>query len=486
MPAYHRRFVDATVLPKSLSEADVELCFSLSAADVAALRQGFNAKHRLAAALQLVVLRATGRPLDKVSGVPRALMAGLTRSLDLQVPSIATLRALYTRRRTLFEHQAWAREASGLAPPDDRIFDELVRALKALSASAADLDELVVYAANWLFDRSCLLPSERSLRDMGRTAFADVQEAAVAAIKRDVSAGELRVALAAVRAKRRGRAGGTVFEWLKGGPGKPGQTTITELTEKIAHLKSLRVHTWNLEAISSSRMRAYARAIEARPPAQTAKLIDDTLLLELASFLRVKLLDLTDDLVYTAGRRFNDLKRQATSKVVGTQAKSAATLLERQEEIRTLVHAPGMTAEEKIDALKHLLPLADKKQPATRAALVREALVDDAVRVASLVNSLADLDVRGTGSQRSTIRTAPAGRQRTGPTGRRPRGCCSGRSWSTARRSRRSPSRMSMRSSGSLPRRPRVGADRDITSVGRRSGGRSRGRSARRRCGSRS
>lgn len=395
MPAYHRRFVGATMLPKTLGEADVALCFSLSAADVAALRQGFNAKHRLAVSLQLVVLRATGRPLDKVAGVPRALLAGLARSLELQAPSITTLRALYTRRRTLFEHQAWAREASGLGPADPRILDELARALKALSSSAADVDELVVGAANWLFDRSCLLPGERSLRDLARTAFADVQEAAVAAIKRDVSAAELRTALAAVRAKRRGRAGGTVFEWLKGGPGKPGQTTITELMEKIAYLKSLRVHTWNLEAISSSRMRAYSRTIEARPPAQTAKLIDDSLLLELACFLRVKLLDLTDDLVYTAGRRFNDLKRQATSRVVGTQAKSAATLLERQEEIRALVHAPGMTAEEKITALKHLLPLADKKQPATRAALVREALVDDTVRVSALVNSLADLDVRG-------------------------------------------------------------------------------------------
>jgi TnpA family transposase len=394
MPAYHRRYVGATVLPKTLSQADVELCFSLTAADVAAVRQAFTTKHRLAAGLQLVVLRATGRPLDKVAGVPKALLAGLARSLDVQALSIATLRALYTRRRTLFEHQAWARGASGSTPPEPAI-DDLARALKELSASAADVDELVECAANWLFDRHHLLPSERVLRDLARTAFADVQAAAIAALKRDVSPAELRAALAAVRAKRRGRAGGTVFEWLKGGPGKPGQTTISELTEKIAYLKSLRVDTWTLDAISSSRMRAYARAIEARPPAQTARLIDDTLLLELACFLRVKLLDLTDDLVYTAGRRFNDLKRQATSKVVGTQAKSAATLLERQEEIRTLVHAPGMTADEKIEALKRLLPLAETKHPATRAALVREALTDDTVRVSALVNSLTSLELRG-------------------------------------------------------------------------------------------
>jgi TnpA family transposase len=394
MPAYHRRFIGATVLPKTLSEGDVDLCFSLTAADVAALRQGFNTKHRLAAALQLVVLRATGRPLDKLVGVPRALLAGLARSLDAEAPTIATLRALYTRRRTLFEHQAWARSASGLTPPEPLI-DELSRALKELSTTAADIDELVTCAAHWLFDRQCLLPSERVLRDLARTAFADVQAAAIAAIKRDVSAGELRAALAAVRAKRRGRGGGTVFEWLKGGPGKPGQTTITELTEKIAYLKALRVDAWNLAAISSSRMRACARAIEARPPAQSAKLIDDSLVLELACFLRVKLLDLTDDLVYTAGRRFNDLKRQATSKVVSTQAKSAVSLLERQEEIRTLVHAPGITADEKIDTVKRLLPLSEKKPPTTRAALVRAVLTDDSIRVAALVNSLTGLAVRG-------------------------------------------------------------------------------------------
>jgi TnpA family transposase len=395
MPAYHRRFIGATVLPKTLSEADVELCFALSAADIAALRQRFNFKHRLAAALQLTVLRATGRTPDKVVGVPKALLAGLARALDLTAPSIATLRSLYTRRPTLFEHQAWARSACGLTEPGEAVLRELEQALKTLSASAADIDELVVDAGHWLFDRQCLLPSDRILRDLARAAFADVQASAIEAIKRDVSAAELRSALVAVRTKRRGRSGGTVFEWLKGGPGKPGQMTITELTEKIAYLRTLHVDTWNLDAISGNRMRAYARAIEARPPAQTAKLVDDTLLLELACFLRLKLLDLTDDLIYAAGRRFNDLKRQATSQVVGTQAKSAAALLQRQEDIRTLAHAPDMTADQKIETLKRLLPLDEKKPPGTRAALVREALVDDGVRVSALVTSLTDLDVCG-------------------------------------------------------------------------------------------
>ena len=109
MPSYHLRFVGMTTLPKSMSPMDVDEAFGLSVADVEAIRLKFRGG-RLAAAIQLVVTRATGRPLDKVTGIPRALLQSLCKALKVRDTEIASLRTLYQRTATRFEHQRWARE----------------------------------------------------------------------------------------------------------------------------------------------------------------------------------------------------------------------------------------------------------------------------------------------------------------------------------------------------------------------------------------
>lgn len=45
------------------------------------------------------------RPLNSVRAVPVALLRHLGQTLDFETPDLASLRALYTRGRTLFDHQ---------------------------------------------------------------------------------------------------------------------------------------------------------------------------------------------------------------------------------------------------------------------------------------------------------------------------------------------------------------------------------------------
>jgi hypothetical protein len=63
------------VLPKNLSARDVEESFGLSADDLLELKGGFRGNARIGAAYQLVVLRATGRSPDAMTGIPKALLA---------------------------------------------------------------------------------------------------------------------------------------------------------------------------------------------------------------------------------------------------------------------------------------------------------------------------------------------------------------------------------------------------------------------------
>lgn len=181
MRPIHLRFVGATELPKSLSDFDVEQSFRISNSDIAAIRERFRADRRLGVALQLVFLRATGRPLDRTASVPRALLRSLCAAVGVAEATIASLRTIYQRVATLYEHQQWAREHAGI-----EVLTELGQALESLATTAASVDELVQEAELWLFGRQHLLPVDRALRDLARKAFAFVEAAALDAVNDEI------------------------------------------------------------------------------------------------------------------------------------------------------------------------------------------------------------------------------------------------------------------------------------------------------------
>lgn len=400
MRPIHLRFVGATELPRTLSDFDVQQSFRISSTDVAAIRERFRADRRLGVALQLVVLRATGRPLDRAATVPRPLLRSLCAALGAPETAIASLKTIYQRVATLYEHQQWARDHAGIAPADDAVMTELGQALESLATTAASVDELVLEAELWLFGRQHLLPADRALRDLARKAYAFVEAEALEVVNIEVPAHEQATVLSAVHASRRGRGGGTVLEWLKIPAGKHSPTSIMEVTAKISYLKGLGVDTWSLRAISNARLRAYAQAIANRPPAESRRRIEQTQVLEIICFLRVTLLELTDTLMYMTGRRVNDLLRHASNRVTAKQARNAVEYRHQVEAMRQLIHDDDRSAEARIAALKELLPKDEKSQPNSHAALVRQSLTDDAARVTALLGAFSDLDLKGHTDQR--------------------------------------------------------------------------------------
>ena len=92
MSTYQRRFVGAVQLLRHLSEFDVEQFFRLMPEDVVAIRDRFRADRRLGPALQLVFLRAAGRPLDRFAAAPKNLLRHLSAELNLSSTSFASLR----------------------------------------------------------------------------------------------------------------------------------------------------------------------------------------------------------------------------------------------------------------------------------------------------------------------------------------------------------------------------------------------------------
>jgi hypothetical protein len=94
--------------PRQLSDFEIREFFTLRPADKRAIEGTIRSRLRLPVALQLAFLQMTGTTLDAFDYIPRQVLEILGRQFGGPAPMLATLRALYRRRMTLFKHQSWA------------------------------------------------------------------------------------------------------------------------------------------------------------------------------------------------------------------------------------------------------------------------------------------------------------------------------------------------------------------------------------------
>jgi TnpA family transposase len=394
MPGLEFRYVGQDRLPSRLSEFDVERYFALTDSDIAAINERFRRDRRAGVAIQLVFLRASGHTLDHVGTVPRQLLRYIGERLGLATPTIASLKTLYRRYKTLYDHQVWACEYLGLTSIGADQWSGLEAWMREDAHESLTLDDLLQHAHYWLYERRILIPAERTLKDLGRSIWADIERDVLAMIKAAVPDAQLE-RTDAVLSTRHGTSGMTVLEWLKTPPARHSPTTITETLDKVRFLKELGAHMWVLDAVPLEKQRAWAQRIQARRPVKTRGLKESTRMLELVFFLRVTLLELTDSLLYQTGRRVSDLVRHAYEKTRTKQARSAVGYRQQLIAIKAIVQDKEQSAEEKIVEIGKLLDALPDKPTASHAASVRETLTDDHHRIRSLLVPLRELGFAG-------------------------------------------------------------------------------------------
>jgi TnpA family transposase len=394
MTSYMRKYVGADHFPRHLSDFDLERFFRLLPDDIQAIGTRFRADRRVGPAVQLVFLRASGRPLDRVSSIPTVLLRSLGESLGVRVPTIASLKAIYKRPETLNDHQIWARERLGLTLLGKDALDDVTSYLRVCAASAVNVDELVKFANQYLFDKKVLIPAERTVRDLARSAFSDIEAHAIEVVTKSIPRQTLEACRRAVFMRRDGQGGSTTLEWLKAPPRRHSPTALTDTLDKIKYLRGLGTHEWAIEAISLERQRAYARALAGRPASETKKRIDTTQTLEIVCFLRVALLDLTDTIIYQMGRRVADLVRGAYDKTHARQAKSSGKYRECLVSIRELVGDASVPAEQRLALIGQMIDAVNPTAPNSHAASVRETLIEETARIRPLLSALQGLDFK--------------------------------------------------------------------------------------------
>ena len=406
MSIYLLRYVGADRLPRKLPPQDLGTYFQLSRKDIEALQSRLKADRyphasdrAVGLAAQLVFMRATGRALAQISNIPTAMLSAIGRALKVPAPRIATLRAIYKREKTLYHQQVWAREHLGFRASDATDHTRFRAMLAAHADEVNSTDELVRDAQHWFYNEKLLVPAEGSLRELAAKAFAHVEREAVRAMKRALSEKQLDFLLQSVLGDREDEKGRTVLGWLKQPPMRHSKKTRNATTEKIAYLKEIGAHKWDLKRISLKRQHAYSQALSSKPPSETKRRLKDVQQLQIVCFLRMTLLELTESFVTQSSRRTADLVRHAYEKTTQSPVQTAKAYRDRMLAMQAVLDDESLDQQARLDALTEAIRSAlDDLAPVPRAALMRRALVEDGKRVHELLESMADMDFKSHGN----------------------------------------------------------------------------------------
>jgi hypothetical protein len=142
MARWDYRYLGVERFPESLSALEIEQFFALDEAGLAQVRQRRGPMNRLAVALQIGFLKMTGTLLNSVQLVPAAVLEFVWRQTgdDQAAPRIASIRALYRRRRTLFDHQQLALAVLGFRHLSEQAESGLIAALRRDATDTFDIE----------------------------------------------------------------------------------------------------------------------------------------------------------------------------------------------------------------------------------------------------------------------------------------------------------------------------------------------------------
>lgn len=310
MEIWRQQYLGLETVPASLTNAEIDFFFTPSDQAWQIIARRRSSLSRMGLIIHIGFLRMTGRSLSTVDLIPSPVLACAARMAGMPAPQIATLRAIYRRRPTLFDHQNTAALALGLKPYGDQAVRHVTGFLRRQCGSVISRDELVRDARLWLYDRGYMLPGQRPLEKLAAAAqtFALTQlKAAITKQLHPVKPTTWASELAGVGPN----AGESLLDWLRGPPSGFGRRDIAEAQDRIDELKRLGAGRIEIDDLPVERMRMHARRIARRKAATLTKLREPRRTVEIGSWLRLQLLELTDTVLEQTSRRIGQLWAEA-------------------------------------------------------------------------------------------------------------------------------------------------------------------------------
>jgi TnpA family transposase len=391
--ASFRQYLGWERFPENLTEREVAHFFSLSEDDRRAVQRRRRPLNRLGVALQIGFLRLTGARLNSIEMIPPQVLAHLGAELGIAPPRLASIRALYRRHRTLFEHQDAAKQALGLRDLTEHGERALNGFLRREAGDKFLVDELEQAARGWLRDHHYVqLPTRRLRRsalDARRHHDGGLLADAVATVGIDqTKAWPLELSETMPNGKTR-------MEWLRDSPASRKTKGLADHIAKIDFLKKLGADRLDL-GLAAGMLKAQARSMLYRKPATLRRMHGERKTLEIACFLRLQLLRLTDDGLGMIDYRIADLWRQAR-----TRADAAVEdALRRHQalvlQLASLVDDENTSASDMRNQMRTMLaPFlpAGEHSPSTKVGRVRRELATAGRGASELLGAAASISL---------------------------------------------------------------------------------------------
>jgi TnpA family transposase len=385
MNPWQATFFGLKQIPRELTAFEIEAFFTFTSTERQVIEQRRRPALKLGLALQIGFLRMSGRVLDAVRIVPAVLWRHLGEQFNMAAPDLASLRAMYGRGNTLFEHQQLACEVLGFHWLSEAQRRALSGALRLELTRTRDRQQLLIFARRWLYEHRLLIMHERSIRSTivkARQQYEVALAKSIHAVIDDERLAGWGKALVTPR-----ESGVTLQSWLWAPPAKHSTRQIEELLERIATLYDLGIHR-HFAGVPDDLLRRYARRLANRPPSIGARIKEPLRTIESAYFLRYCLLIGTDRLLLMVRRRVSDLWRHATTDANRVLIHWADLYRELLTSVAALASDTTVADTEVRDRLRSLVAEHQQRKPPTRAQLVRDHLTLEIRPVRSLLAAL--------------------------------------------------------------------------------------------------
>lgn len=243
--------------------------------------------------------------------IPPTVLERAGQAAGIAAPRLASIRSIYQRRMTLYQHQQAAMAAMGFKDYGEASERALTGYLRRLASRNFDSGALTREAMAWLFSHGWVLPGQTRIEDRVAAAQAYVTKR----IRMEMLQGAGRQCvqrwvqdLSAIHAEE---AEETLFEWLSKPATGTCQTDIAEATRRLEVLRNLGADRLSLTALPIAGMRHYARGMASQKVQTLALIREPRRTAVIGCWLRLQFLQLNDVALEQISRRIGDLWREA-------------------------------------------------------------------------------------------------------------------------------------------------------------------------------
>jgi TnpA family transposase len=387
MQRWREQYLGMSQFPQAIAAAEVDQFFTLSRGELKAVSTRRRPLNRLGVGLQIGFLRMTGRTLNSFQIIPAAVLEHLGAQLRQTAPRLASIRALYRRQRTLFDHQRVAMEVLDFHHMTDHAERGLTAYLRRSAETTFGAEVLIRLARVWLHEHRYVLLGEKRIAAFVRSALRHAEEELFGQITAQFDADAIMNWMYLLAARRDGETM-TVLEWLRQPPHGAGKRDIADHVERTRFLRELGVDRGDWTEIAEARLYHYAKPMLRRKPAALQRLREPRRTIELASFLRWQLLRSTDTALDLADHRTADLWRAARDRVQAAESLKLVSYQRTMAIILALVDDPSISDQAFRDRVRAAAAPFAGEPVGNRSAAIRRDLSGESATVRPLIKQI--------------------------------------------------------------------------------------------------